>query len=151
MFLATPLECIALIRRGVPAEHILALANKMQIFQPDLIRTLCLPVLEISQKIQEKIILSQEESERVLGMDYLIGQAENLAHNFGTAKGFNPARWISAWLFVPQPELGNEMPGSLMDTVEGQKFVPHFLAKNPIAEICVDRIFMSTAHFESPK
>ena len=64
----------------------------------------------------------------VPGVEYLIGQVENMARESGAPKEFDAAIWLSHWLHAPLPALGNRTPASYMDTVEGQKLVSNILA-----------------------
>ena len=128
LFLTPPHERIDAIKRGVPAAHVSVLAERMHIPKESLIATLRLSRATINRKARDKKPLSQDESERVLGVEYLIGQVENMVRESGVPQGFDAAMWVSAWLHTPLPALGNRLPASYMDTVEGQKLVSNILA-----------------------
>jgi putative toxin-antitoxin system antitoxin component (TIGR02293 family) len=128
VFLAAPHDRIATIKRGIPAAHIGVLAVRMAMPKEFLIDTLRLSRATLSRRVREKKPLSQDESERVLGVDYLIGQVENMVAESGTPAGFDAAKWVSAWLNTPLPALENKKPSVYMDTVEGQKLVSNILA-----------------------
>lgn len=128
VFLSPPQDRIAVIKQGVPAMHVSVLAKRMNITKDALIATLRLSRATINRKTAAKKALSQDESERVLGIEYLIGQVENMIKQSGNPDGFDAARWISKWLNEPLPALGNQKPAGYMDTVEGQKLVSSLLA-----------------------
>jgi putative toxin-antitoxin system antitoxin component (TIGR02293 family) len=128
VFLMAPHERIAAIKDGVPAAQLGLLAERMQIPKESLITTLGLSRATVNRKARDLKTLSQDESERVLGVAYLIGQVENMVEESGAAQGFDAATWVAAWLHAPLPALGNKPPASYMDTVEGQKLVSGLLA-----------------------
>lgn len=128
VFLSPPSERINTIKRGVPAEHVNMLAERMDIAKETLIDTLGLARATVNRKARANMPLSQDESERVLGIEYLIGQVENMIKESGDPEGFDAAKWVSNWLNSPLPALGGQTPASYMDTVEGQKLVSNLLA-----------------------
>lgn len=128
VYLAPPHERIASIRRGVPAAQLNTLAERMQIPKESLISILRLSRATVNRKARDMKPLSQDESERVLGVECLIGQVENMVRESGAPQGFDAAVWVANWLHAPLPALGNEPPANYMDTVEGQKLVSSILA-----------------------
>ena len=128
VFLMAPHERIAAIKRGVPAAQLGLLAERMQLPKEALIAILGLSRATVNRKARDLKPLSQDESERVLGVAYLIGQVENMVQASGAPQGFDAAAWVAAWLHAPLPALGNKLPASYMDTVEGQKLVSGMLA-----------------------
>jgi len=128
VFLSAPHERIAAIKRGVPAGHLHVLVQCMNTSKEFLVTMLGLPRATLNRKIREQRLLSPVESERVLGLDALIGQAENMAMESGSSTDFDAAQWLAGWLASPLPALGNSKPAGYMDTVEGQKLVCHLLA-----------------------
>lgn len=128
VFLTAPYERIAAIKRGVPAGELNVLAERMQIPKESLISLLRLSRATVNRKARDMKPLSQDESERVLGVACLIGQVENMVKESGAPQGFDAAVWVAAWLHAPLPALGNQPPASFMDTVEGQKLVSGILA-----------------------
>lgn len=123
-----PQARIDLIKQGVPAKHLSQLAADMDISKDALIDTLRISRATVNRKARDNKPLSQDESERVLGVDFLIGQVENMVRESGDPAGFDAARWVSNWLNSPLPALGGRHPASYMDTVEGQKMVSDLLA-----------------------
>ena len=128
VFLMAPHERIAAIKHGVPAAQLGLLAERMQLPKESLISILGLSRATVNRKARDLKPLSQDESERVLGVAYLIGQVENMVAESGAPQGFDAAAWVAAWLHAPLPALGNKLPAGYMDTVEGQKLVSGMLA-----------------------
>lgn len=128
VYLFTPHERIAAIKQGVPAVHLNVLAECMNTPKEFLINMLGLSRTTVNRKIAEKQPLPLPESERVLGLESLIGQAQNMVMESGDTADFDAAIWISGWLASPLPALGNRKPATYMDTVEGQKLMSHLLA-----------------------
>ena len=124
---ADPRDKIAEIRRGVPARRIGELSSLMDMSKESLMDFLGLSRATVNRKAQQDQPLSRGESERVLGVQTLIGQVQAMVEGAGTS-GFDAARWVSRWLGEPLPALGGERPADYMDTVEGQKLVGRLLA-----------------------
>jgi putative toxin-antitoxin system antitoxin component (TIGR02293 family) len=119
---------IAQIRQGIPASTINNLSARMGMTKETLLTSLGLPRATISRKEREGAMLSKDESERVLGVESLIGIVQTMVEQSGDPAGFDAARWLSAWLTSPVPALGAPPPASYLDTFEGQKMVGELLA-----------------------
>lgn len=128
IFFLPPSERIAMIRQGIPAVHVSSLAERMKISKESLIDILGISRATMSRKVRANESLSQDDSERVLGVEYLIGQVDNMLKESGNPVGFDAAVWVSGWLCCPLPALGNKTPASYMDTIEGQKLVSSLLS-----------------------
>jgi len=126
---ANPLDRIALIRGRVPAAYVVALTQSMQIPRERLYSTLRLARATMDRKIQKRQLLSQEESERILAVARLIGQADTLVQESGDPLGFDAPRWTAEWLQHPHPALGGRTPGELLDTSDGRALVDDLLAQ----------------------
>jgi putative toxin-antitoxin system antitoxin component (TIGR02293 family) len=126
---ANPLDRIALIRGRVPAAYVVALTQSMQIPRERLYSTLKLARATMDRKIQKRQRLSQEESERILAVARLIGQADTLVQESGDPLGFDAPRWTAEWLQHPHPALGGRTPGELLDTSDGRTLVGDLLAQ----------------------
>lgn len=122
-----PQARIALIRQGIPASTIGKLASRMGMSKDTLLSSLGLARATIGRKERDATVLSSDESERVLGMENLIGVAHTMIEESGNAAGFDAARWVSTWLTQPLPALGGAMPASYMDTFEGQRLLAELL------------------------
>jgi putative toxin-antitoxin system antitoxin component (TIGR02293 family) len=127
-YLAAPNERIDVIKQGFDAERVGDLAERMAISKDALIDTLRLSRATVNRKARNHQKLSQDETERVLGVETLIGQVETMVRESGDPEGFDAARWVSNWLRQPIPALGGEAPAAYMDTAEGQKLVASLLA-----------------------
>jgi putative toxin-antitoxin system antitoxin component (TIGR02293 family) len=128
IYRAAPQEKISVIKQGLSAEHIGALAEVMNMPKEALINTLRLSRATVNRKARSAKALSQDETERVLGVESLIGQVEIMVMESGDPTGFDATKWTSAWLNSPLPALDNKTPASYMDTIEGQKMVSNLLA-----------------------
>jgi putative toxin-antitoxin system antitoxin component (TIGR02293 family) len=117
---------IHLIRSGVPAKRIGELSSFMDMPKEALMESLDLSRATINHKVQLQQTLSPQESERVMGMQTLIGQVQAMIDTETTPE-FDAAKWLASWLAAPLPALGGATPASFMDTVEGQKYVGNLL------------------------
>lgn len=90
-----PQERIDAIKRGVPAETIAQLSEKMDIPKGWLIGTLGLSRAALSRRERDRKPLSTDESERVIGVQALIGQVEKMVAESGDPVGFDAAKWLS--------------------------------------------------------
>lgn len=128
MYRIDPQERIALIRQGIPAAAVGRLSVRMGMSKDSLLSSLGLSRATISRKERDAAVLSRDESERVLGVEALIGLVQTMVEQSGDPAGFDAARWVSDWLARPLPALGGQTPASYMDTFEGQKLVADLLA-----------------------
>ncbi len=119
---------IAVIRHGIPAASIANLSSRMGISKESLLASLGLSRATISRKERAATVLSKDESERVLGLESLIGMVQAMVEESGDPSNFNAARWVAGWLSTPLPALGGETPASYMDTFEGQRLVAELLS-----------------------
>jgi uncharacterized protein (DUF2384 family) len=83
------------------------------------------------EKHQSYGVLRRElrESERVLAIARLVGQADTIVCESGEPEGFNAAEWVSSWLQRPHAALGGKCPGELMGTADGCMLVSDLLAR----------------------
>ena len=123
-----PQARIAMIRQGIPASTISELSARMGISKESLLSSLGLSRATISRKEKDASVLSKDESERVLGVESLIGMVQSMVEQSGDPADFDAARWVAEWLTKPLPSLGGATPASYMDTFEGQKLVAEMLA-----------------------
>lgn len=125
-----PSERVKLVKEGVPASVLLLISDRMAIPRDRLYATLGLARATVNRKVRDKQVLNQDESERVLGIARLVGQAQTMVQESGEPKGFDAARWVAAWIEEPQPALGGKRPRELMDTAEGRGMVAELLARS---------------------
>jgi len=123
-----PQERIEAIRRGNPAASVGQLSSRMGISKEFLIKSLRLSRATVSRKEREGALLSSDESERVLGIETLIGLVQTMVEQSGDPEGFDAPRWVSTWLARPLPALAGATPASYMDTLEGQRLVADILS-----------------------
>ncbi|HEX8611516.1 MAG TPA: antitoxin Xre-like helix-turn-helix domain-containing protein [Telluria sp.] len=123
-----PQARIALIRQGIPASMISNLSSRMGMSKENLLSSLGLSRATISRKEKDATVLSKDETERVLGVETLIGMVQTMVEQSGDPAGFDAARWVSDWLTKPLPALAGATPASYMDTFEGQKLVAELLS-----------------------
>ncbi|WP_229458822.1 antitoxin Xre-like helix-turn-helix domain-containing protein [Massilia glaciei] len=119
---------IAVIRQGIPASSISSLSSRMGMSKENLLSSLGLSRATISRKEKDATVLSKDESERVLGVEMLIGMVQAMVEQSGHPTGFDAARWVADWLSKPLPALAGATPASYMDTFEGQKLVAELLS-----------------------
>ena len=117
---------IHVIRSGVPAQRVGELSSVMNMPKEALMDSLGLSRATINRKVQREQRLSPDETERVMGMQALIGQVQAMIDTESTPE-FDAAKWLAGWLAAPLPALGGATPASFMDTVEGQKYVGNLL------------------------
>lgn len=123
-----PQARIALIRKGIPASTVSSLSARMGMSKESLLSSLGLSRATISRKEKDATVLSRDESERVLGVEALVGLVQTMVEESGDPAGFDAAHWLARWLGTPLPALGGETPASYLDTFEGQKLVADLLS-----------------------
>lgn len=130
LYYATELERVTIIRQGVPANILVQIGRAMDMSNDLLFSTLALPRSTVVRKIKNNEALSAEQSERVVGLERLVGQVEAMVKQSGNPEGFDAGRWVGGWLQRPLPALGGKKPAEFMDTMEGQNLVARFLAQS---------------------
>jgi putative toxin-antitoxin system antitoxin component (TIGR02293 family) len=116
-------ERIGLVKAGLPAQLLVTLARDMQLPRERLYAWLGIARTTANRKIKGDELLSQDESERALGLSRLIGQVQRVVAESGTPEGFDAARWTAQWLAEPNAALGGQTPGEFMDTADGRSLV----------------------------
>ncbi|CAB3804810.1 hypothetical protein LMG28138_05578 [Pararobbsia alpina] len=126
---AGPMERIELIKGGIAADGLIDLASSLHTTKDQLFKRLGLPRATVDRKARNKQNLSQEQSERVVGLMKLVGQVRKIVEQSGDPTNFDAAQWAGQWLERPNNALGGIRPAELMDTVEGQEVISGLLAK----------------------
>jgi putative toxin-antitoxin system antitoxin component (TIGR02293 family) len=126
----SPVELVEIIRNGVPAERLIRIGNRMQMPMERLFHTLKLPRSTMNRKIRRQERLSPEHSERVVGLERLVGQVQAMIEGTDAADDFDAGSWVGEWLERPIPALGGAKPAELMDTIQGQELVSRLLAQS---------------------
>ena len=122
-------ERISIVRQGLPAQTLTRLATDMQLPRERLFAWLGIARATANRKIKGDLRLSQDESERTLGLARLIGQVEQIVSESGQPEGFNAAQWTAQWLAEPNPALGGTPPGGYLDTADGRALVSGLVAQ----------------------
>jgi putative toxin-antitoxin system antitoxin component (TIGR02293 family) len=128
-YLASPIERVETIRRGLPASVIVQTGKAMNLPREQLYTILHFPRATVTRKIASKAVLSSEMSERLLGLRKLIGQVEVMVRESGNSEGFSAAQWVAQWLNEPSPALDGHKPRDFMDTAEGQEIISALIAR----------------------
>ena len=130
LYQASTAEYVGVIRGKVPAIYVDQIADVTSVPKERLVRILDLRRATIARKIREGEMLSTDQSERVLGLERLIGQVAVMVGDSGDSTGFDAARWVGDWLEQPIPALGGAKPADYMDTIKGQELVSRLLAQS---------------------
>ncbi len=120
---------IGMVREGLPARLLTTLANDMHIPRERLYGWLGIARTTANRKVKEDELLSQDESERALGIARLVGQVQAMVAESGNPVGFDAARWAASWLEEPNEALGGRAPGGFMDTADGRALVSGLVAQ----------------------
>ena len=120
---------IGMVREGLPARLLTTLANDMHIPRERLYGWLGIARTTANRKVKEDELLSQDESERALGIARLVGQIQAMVAESGNPDGFDAARWAANWLEEPNEALGGRAPGGFLDTADGRALVSGLVAQ----------------------
>lgn len=120
---------IGMVKKGLPAKLLATLAGDMQVSRERLYAWLGIARTTANRKVKDDGTLSQDESERVLGLASLVGQVQTIVSESGDLEGFDAARWTADWLEQPNAALGGRPPGEFMDTADGRALVSGLVAK----------------------
>lgn len=129
IYKASTFERIDLVRSGLPAFVVQNISDSMEIPRDVLYAKIGVARATITRKISLEKRLSPDESERVIGLAQLIGQAKSIVEESGTSRDFDAARWIGSWIEQPNEALGGRTPADYMDTSEGRALVSELLAR----------------------
>jgi putative toxin-antitoxin system antitoxin component (TIGR02293 family) len=129
IYRSDPGERVELLREGVPATFLVWISEHMAIPRDRLYSTIGLARATVNRKVREHQTLNLDESERVLGIARLVGQAQAMVRESGDDPQFDAAKWMATWLEAPHPALGGKRPAELMDTAEGRAIVSDLLGQ----------------------
>jgi putative toxin-antitoxin system antitoxin component (TIGR02293 family) len=127
VYTASPLARIEMIEKGVSPDTVIIIGKEMGVSQEKNLSCLGIPRASFNRWRKDSQALPKEISERVIGLQSLIGQVEDMVDKSGATRGFNAARWLTEWMGQPLPALNNAKPEEFMDTVEGIKLVSSLL------------------------
>lgn len=120
---------IGMVKEGLPARLLTTLAGDMHVPRERLYAWLGIARTTANRKVKDDEVLSQEDSERALGIARLVGQVQQVVAESGEPAGFDAARWTADWLEAPNAALGNRTPGEFMDTADGRSLVSGLVAQ----------------------
>lgn len=120
---------IGVVKEGLPARLLTVLAHDMHVPREKLYAWLGIARATANRKVKDDQVLSQDESERALGIARLVGQVEKVVSESGEPDGFDAARWTAGWLEEPNAALGGKPPGDFMDTADGRALVSGLVAQ----------------------
>ena len=129
LFRAGVVDRVNIVKNGVPALYVNVLTACMGMPKDKFYRTIGLTRPTVDRKVRTSKRLNQDESERVMGIARLIGQAQSLVQDSAGPGEFRAAKWVAAWLDRPLPALGGKRPGEFMDTADGRTLVADLLAQ----------------------
>jgi len=109
-----------LIRKGLPASSITALAQKLQIGNSVLSRKLGIPQRTLTRRLSEASLLTPAESDRTVRMARVFANAVEMIGDEGRA---------ILWLTTPNRALGGERPLDQLDTDVGARLVEDILGR----------------------
>ena len=122
-------ERIDVVRSGLPARVLATLADDMHVTRDQVFAWAGISRATANRKIRASAPLSQDESERALGIARLVGLVEEVVAESGTTTDFDAAAWTARWLAQPVAALGGKMPGEFMDTADGRELVANLVAQ----------------------
>jgi len=125
-----PMEMVVVIRKGLSSKELVRTSRALHLPKEHIYKMLRLPPSTTKRKLTQNEAFSPDQSERILGLQKLIGQVEVMVAESGDPNvAFDAGAWVARWLDEPSPALGNQKPGDFMDTVAGQAMVANLLAK----------------------
>lgn len=129
LFRTSRFERVSIVKSGLPAEYVKVLSVSLRMPIERFYRTTGLLRPTVDRKIRSSGILNQDESERVMGIARLVGQAQSLVRDSGEGGDFDAGQWVGDWLERPLPALGGKLPREFMDTVDGREIVSDLLSQ----------------------
>lgn len=130
LYRENPAALVLAIKRGVPSSDLVRVSEAMGRPKEYLYGLLRFPSATAKRKIKKEEPLTAEQSERLIGLQRLIGQVETMVAESGSVHDdFDAAVWVADWLDTPLPALGNQKPAEFMDTQMGQGLVSDLLAR----------------------
>jgi len=120
---------IGIVKAGLPARLLTTLADDMHVTRERLYGWLGIARATANRKVKADEVLSQDESERALGIARLVGQVEKVVAESGDSTDFDAATWTARWLEQPSNALGGKTPGEFMDTADGRALVASLVAQ----------------------
>jgi putative toxin-antitoxin system antitoxin component (TIGR02293 family) len=115
-----PDDLARLVRKGLPAASVTALAGKLHLANRDLSRQLGIPQRTLTRRLGHAAPLTPAESDRTFRVARIYANAVEMIGDAETA---------IAWLRTPNRALGGEMPLDQLDTDVGARMVEDLLGR----------------------
>ena len=115
-----PDDLAQLIRRGLPADSVTALARKLHLGNSVLSRKLGIPQRTLTRRLSEGSLLTSAESDRTVRMARVYANAVEMIGDEEKA---------IEWLRTPNRALGGERPLDQLDTDMGARMVEDILGR----------------------
>ena len=115
-----PDDLSLLVREGLPAASVPALAQKLGIGNVVLSRTLGIPQRTLTRRLSQQSLLTSSESDRTVRMARMYASAVEMIGEEDKA---------IEWLRTPNRALGGEKPLDLLDTDVGTQMVEDILGR----------------------
>jgi putative toxin-antitoxin system antitoxin component (TIGR02293 family) len=115
-----PDDLARLVREGLPASSVTALAQKLQIGNSALSRKLGIPQRTLTRRLSQQSLLTSAESDRTVRMARVYANAVEMIGNREKA---------IEWLGTPNRALGGERPLDQLDTDVGAQMVDDILGR----------------------
>lgn len=109
-----------LVRKGLPASSLPALAQKLHVGNGVLSRKLGIPQRTLTRRLSQASLLTPAESDRTVRMARVYANAVEMIGDEEKAVG---------WLSTPNRALGGEKPLDLLDTDMGARMVEDILGR----------------------
>ena len=118
---------IGLLRCGAPADWIRHTETRTGLTRAELCELLGLKVSTVNRKLQNRTRLSPDETERLMGLQRLIGLVEAVVRDCGDGSPFDAGAWLVHWLERPNHALGGQSPAAFMDTADGREHLSRLI------------------------
>jgi putative toxin-antitoxin system antitoxin component (TIGR02293 family) len=115
-----PDDLAHMIRKGLPAGSVLALATRLHLSNSILSLKLGIPQRTLTRRLSQSSLLTPAESDRTVRMARVYAQAVEMIGEEETA---------IAWLNTPNRALGGEKPLDQLDTDTGARMVEDILGR----------------------
>ena len=115
-----PDDLAHLVRKGLPAESVTALAEKLHLGNGVLSRKLGIPQRTLTRRLSQASLLTPAESDRTVRMARVYANAVEMIGDRDKA---------TEWLRTPNRALGGERPLDQLDTDTGARMVEDILGR----------------------
>jgi len=115
-----PDDLAHLVRKGLPAGSVTALAEKLHLGNSALSRTLGIPQRTLTRRLSQASLLTPAESDRTVRMARVYANTVKMIGDEGKA---------TEWLTTPNRALGGERPLDQLDTDMGARIVEDILGR----------------------